>query len=104
MNAKLRKSHKISIIITCTVAGIILVLAIAVNRYWSPILAKQVRKIVLKSSDGLYHIDFSDAELHIIRGEIDLYNITLKPNNAVNNQRKKDHHAPNYLLELHVKR
>src|SRR3569833_2276249 len=104
MNAKLRKSHKISIIITCTVAGIILVLAFAVNRYWSPILAKQVRKIEHKSSDGLYHIDFSDAELHINRGEIDLFNITLKPDTAVYNQRKKDHLAPNNLVELHVKR
>jgi hypothetical protein len=104
MKARLRKSHKIGIIITCVVAGIILVLALMINRYWSPILAKAVRSTVLKSSDSLYHIDFSDAEVHFLRGEIDIYNINLKPDTAVYNRRKKDRLAPNNLVELHVKR
>ncbi|MBS1530920.1 MAG: hypothetical protein JSU01_11465 [Bacteroidetes bacterium] len=104
MKARLRKSHKIGIIITCALVAIILVLSLIVNQYWSPILAKQVRKMVLKSSDSLYHIDFSDAELHIVRGEIDIYNINLKPDTAVYNRRKKAHLAPNNLVELHVKR
>lgn len=84
--------------------GLILILSFLVNLYWSPILAKKVRNVVLTSSDGLYKIDFSDAKLHIIRGEIDIYNIVLKPDTAVYNQRVKDHLAPNNLVELHVKR
>lgn len=83
---------------------VILVLAIVVNRYWSPILASKVKDVVLKSSDGLYKADFSDAELHILRGKIILYNITLKPDTAVYNQRKRLHLAPNTLVELTVKR
>jgi hypothetical protein len=104
MKAKLRKSHKIGIITVCSIAGIIIIFAFIVNRYWSPILAKEVKKAVLKSSDSLYHIDFSDAELHIVRGELDIYNISLKPDTAVYNRRKKAHLAPNNLVELHVKR
>ena len=84
--------------------GLILILSFLINLYWSPILAKKVRNVVLTSSDGLYKIDFSDAKLHIIRGEIDIYNIVLKPDTAVYNQRVKDHLAPNNLVELHVKR
>jgi len=84
--------------------GLILILSFLVNLYWSPILAKKVRSVVLTSSDGLYKVDFSDAKLHIIRGEIDIYNIVLKPDTAVYNQRVKDHLAPNNLVELHVKR
>jgi hypothetical protein len=84
--------------------AVILILSFLVNLYWSPILAKKVRNVVLTSSDGLYKIDFSDAKLHIIRGEIDIYNIVLKPDTAVYNQRVKDHLAPNNLVELHVKR
>src|ERR1700752_4616432 len=102
MKARLRKPHKIGIIITCALVGTILIFALIVNRYWSPILAKEVRNAVLKSSDSLYHIDFSEAELHIIRGEIDIYNINLKPDTAVYNRRKKAHLAPNNLVELHV--
>ena len=104
MKARLRKSHKTAIIITCSLAGILLILALIVNRYWSPILAKAVRRTVLKSSDSLYSVDFSDAELHIIRGEIDIYNITFKPDTAVYNRRRKNHLAPNNLVELHLKR
>jgi len=83
---------------------IILIFAILVNSYWSPILASKVREVVLKSSDGLYTADFSSAELHVIRGSIDIYNITLKPDTAVYNLRKKQHLAPNNLVELQVKR
>ncbi|MFI5160057.1 MAG: hypothetical protein ACHQHN_02215 [Sphingobacteriales bacterium] len=104
MKAKLRKPHKIGIIITCAVIGVILILALLVNAYWSPILAKQVKKAVLKSSDSLYNINFSDADLHILKGEIDIYDLTLKPDTAVYNRRKKLHLAPNNLVELHVKR
>jgi len=103
MSARLRKSHKAGII-TLAIIGFVFILALLANLYWSPVLARELRKAVLKSGDGLYHIDFSDAELHIIRGEIDIYNITLKPDTAVYNQRKKDHLAPNNLVELHVKR
>lgn len=84
--------------------GLILILSLLVNLYWSPILAKKVRSVVLTSSDGLYKVDFSDAKLHILRGEIDIYNIVLKPDTAVYNQRVKAHLAPNNLVELHVKR
>jgi len=104
MKARLRKSHKRAIIITCGLAGILLILALIVNRYWSPILAKAVKRTVLKSSDSLYSVDFSDAELHIIRGEIDIYNISFKLDTAIYNRRKKNHLAPNNLVELHVKR
>jgi len=83
---------------------IIFLLALVVNRYWSPILANKVHDVVLTSSDSLYKIDFTDAELHVLEGKITLYNITLKPDTAVYNQKKKQHLAPNNLVELHVKR
>ncbi|WPU93502.1 hypothetical protein SNE25_29735 [Mucilaginibacter sabulilitoris] len=83
---------------------IILLLAVVVNRYWSPILANKVRDVVLTSSDSLYKVDFSDAELHILQGKIVLYNISLIPDTSVYNQKKKQHLAPNNLVELHVKR
>ncbi|MBS1520350.1 MAG: hypothetical protein JST50_05100 [Bacteroidetes bacterium] len=98
------KKHKIGLIILLVLIGIVLILAFIVNQYWSPILAKRVKSVVYTSSGGLYTIDFSDAKLHILRGELDIYNITLKPNTAVYNQRLKAHLAPNNLVELHVKR
>ncbi|SDF33810.1 hypothetical protein SAMN05216464_11643 [Mucilaginibacter pineti] len=83
---------------------VILLLAIVVNRYWSPILANKVRDVVLTSTDSLYKADFTDAELHVLQGKIVIYNLSLIPDTAVYNRKKKQHLAPNNLLELHVKR
>ncbi|MBS1500535.1 MAG: hypothetical protein JST32_00635, partial [Bacteroidetes bacterium] len=91
-------------IVTCTIIALVFALSWLVNKYWSPVLAKEVRKIVLKSSDSLYTVDFSDAKLHVVRGEIVFYNITLKPDTAVYNRLRKRHLAPNNLIEMRVKR
>ena len=100
----LKKHHKIGAGIIVGLTAIILILAFLVNHYWSPILAKKVRSVVLESSDSLYRADFSSAELHILRGKIIFYNITLLPDTAVYNRRVKQHLAPNNLVSLHVKR
>lgn len=106
MGAKIiiHKRHKTLLAFLLIFLALILILIFLVNLYWSPILAKRVKSTVLTSSDSLYTIDFSNTKLHVIRGEIDIYNITLKPDTAVYNRRKKNHTAPNNLLELHVKR
>ncbi|MBV8391222.1 MAG: hypothetical protein JO080_15560, partial [Mucilaginibacter sp.] len=96
--------QKIWITILLALTGIVLMLAFIVNQYWSPILAKRVKSVVFTSTGGLYTIDFSDAKFHILKGELDIYNITLKPDTAVYNQKLKAHLAPNNLVELHVKR
>lgn len=96
--------HRVLTISLLTLLSIVLVLAFIVNAYWSPILAKKVRNVVYTSSNGLYTISFSRADLHVLRGEIDMYDIVLKPDTAVYNRRKAAHLAPNNLIELHVKR
>jgi len=99
-----KKWHKITAICFAVFIALILLVALPVNSYWSPILAKEVKKIVLKSSDSLYKVSFTSAELHILRGTIDIFNISLKPDSAVYNRRKKQNLAPNNLVEMHVKR
>ena len=98
------KRHKILLTFLVIFLVFILILAFFINLYWSPILAGKVKSTVLTSSDSLYTVDFSDAKLHVLRGEIDIYNITLKPDTAVYNRRVRAHLAPNNLVELHVKR
>jgi len=99
-----RRWHKITVALVLIITSLVLILAVFVNRYWSPILAQKVKSVVLTSSDSLYTADFSSAELHILRGEIILYNINLKPDTAVYNRRKLQHLAPNNLVNLHVRR
>jgi hypothetical protein len=99
-----KKWHKIAAILVASFVVLVLIAAIFVNQYWSPILSDKVKDVVTKSSDSLYTVSFSSAELHIIRGTIDIYNIVLKPDTAVYNRRKKQNLAPNNLVELRVKR
>lgn len=83
---------------------LLLFVAFLVNQYWSPILADKAKSTVLSSSDSLYNINFSDAKLNVLQGKITLYNITLKVDSAIYHKRKRQHLAPNNLIDLHVKK
>ena len=99
-----RRHHKIIVGVIVVFTALVLVLALFVNRYWSPVLERKVKDIVTTSSDSLYTVNFSSAELHVLRGSIVLFNITLKPDTAVYNSKKRLHLAPNNLVELHIKK
>jgi len=96
--------QRVLAMVLTVIVGLILILGFIINQYWSPILAGKVKEVVAKSSDHLYNIDFTSAELHILRGTIVIYNITLKPDTAIYNRERTHHLAPNNLVELHVKR
>lgn len=99
-----KKWQKVTLAIVLGFTVFIFVAAIFVNSYWSPILESKVKDIVAASSDSLYKVDFSSAELHVLRGTIVINNITLKPDTDVYNAKKKLHLAPNNLVELHIKK
>lgn len=94
--------HKITAGTTAILITLILIFSLLVNRYWSPILADKVKDVVIKSSDSLYNVDFSSAELHVLRGTIILNNVTLKPDTFIYNRKLQQHLAPNNLVELHI--
>ncbi|HVW94601.1 MAG TPA: hypothetical protein VHA56_01365 [Mucilaginibacter sp.] len=98
------KWQKITLAIASVFLLLILLLALFVNSYWSPILESKVKDIVSNSSDGLYQVDFSSAKLHVLRGTIVIFNISLKPDTAVYNAKRKKGLAPNNLVELHIKK
>jgi len=99
-----KKHHKIGLGALLGIILLLTILSALINHYWSPILAKKVHSIVLSSSDSLYHADFSDAELHVLRGQLVIYNLNITPDTAIFRKRKLQHIAPNNLFELHVKR
>ncbi len=99
-----QRSEKIYVIWLLGLVSLVLVIASVINSIWSPILGSKVQDIVTKSTDSLYKISFSSVELHILRGSIEIKNVTIKADTAVYNSRKKKHLAPNNLLGLHIKR
>ncbi|MGI4022025.1 MAG: hypothetical protein ACRYFA_11000 [Janthinobacterium lividum] len=89
------------------VAGLlflILLIALIINIYFSPVLSNQLKKSVFKLSNGLYQVDFEKSSLHVLAGRIVIDHLVLKPNYTVFNQLKKAGKAPNNLYTLSVDR
>jgi hypothetical protein len=99
-----KRWQKILLIVLASVAFAIFILNLIVDAYWSPILSDIIKKVVAKSSEGLYQISFSDSKLDVLQGKIVIYNLVLKVDSAVYHQKQLQHLAPNNLYELHIKR
>jgi hypothetical protein len=76
---------------------------IASNR-WKPLLQQQLSDLVLKSSDSLYHIEFSDFDLNLASGNASLSDFKLVPDTAVYQKLLKLKKAPDNLFILSVKK
>ena len=71
---------------------------------WKPILQRQLKELVLKTSDSLYHIEYSDFDLNLASGNATLYDFKLIPDTAVYNKLVALKKAPDNLFILGVKK
>lgn len=78
--------------------------ALIINLYFSPVLSAQLKKVILRTSNGLYQVNFAQSSLHVLTGRIVIDHLTLKPDAAVFNRLKKAGKAPNSVYTLSVDR
>jgi len=71
---------------------------------WKPVLQRQLKELVLRSSDSLYHIEYSDFDLNITSGNATLSDFRLIPDTAVYEKLVKLKKAPDNLFILSVKK
>ena len=71
---------------------------------WKPILQKQLKELVLKSSDSLYHIEYSDFDLNTASGNASLKDFRLVPDTNIYNKLVRLKKAPDNLFILSVKK
>lgn len=83
---------------------LVLLIALIINIYFSPLLSNQLKKSVFKLSNGLYQVDFEKSSLRVLAGRIVIDHLTLKPNHAVFTRLKKAGKAPNNIYTLSVDR
>ena len=76
---------------------------LASNR-WKLILQAQLKELVLKSTDSLYHIEYSDFDLNITSGNATVMDFKLIPDTNVYNKLVSIKKAPDNLFILIVKR
>ncbi|CAN5492062.1 hypothetical protein BH09BAC6_BH09BAC6_22930 [soil metagenome] len=76
---------------------------LADNR-WKPLLQKELKDVVLKSTDSLYHIEYSDFDLNITSGNATLTDFKLVPDTNIYNKLVALKRAPDNLFILSVKK
>ncbi|MES2266425.1 MAG: hypothetical protein V4520_06680 [Bacteroidota bacterium] len=95
---------KILLIVIGALVAIAIVAALCINSILAPKLSAKLKDAVMKGTDSLYTINYSDLDLNVLQGKAVLYDITFKADTAVYHQMKKRGAAPGKLYELHVKR
>ncbi|MDF2433544.1 MAG: hypothetical protein JWP44_3175, partial [Mucilaginibacter sp.] len=76
---------------------------IAGNR-WKPILQQKLKELVIRSSDSLYHIEYSDFDLNVTSGNATLDDFKLVPDTNIYNKLVALKKAPDNLFILSVKK
>lgn len=71
---------------------------------WKPLLQQKLKELVLKSTDSLYHIEYSDFDLNVTSGNATLADFKLVPDTAVYQKLVAQKKAPDNLFTLSVKR
>jgi hypothetical protein len=74
------------------------------QNHWKPYLQAELKELVLKTSDSLYHIEYSDFDLNIASGNATLKDFKLVPDTAVYNRLVAEKKAPDNLFILSVKK
>jgi len=97
------KYRNAGIILLTTIVLLIVVFFLFLNSYLTPKLSDKLKSAVLTGSEGLYQLNFSKAELHLLRGNVVLYDVVLKPDTRVFHSMQLQSKAPAYLYQLKVK-
>ena len=71
---------------------------------WKPLLQKELKDLVLKTTDGLYSIEYSDFDLNLTSGNLTLSDFKLVPDTSVYNKLVTIKKAPDNLFTLSVKK
>jgi hypothetical protein len=77
------------------------------NRYfagdkWKPLLQAKLKEMILKSTDSLYRIEYSDFDLNLASGDATLSDFKLIPDTNVYNRLVEQRKAPDNLFTLWV--
>ncbi|RVU01907.1 hypothetical protein EOD41_08100 [Mucilaginibacter limnophilus] len=97
-----QKWQRVTFYVVLGFVVVIMLLSLALNVYFSPMLESKLKSSIAESSDSLYKIEFSKASLNLLQGKVVIDDATLKVDKAVYNKKKKAGTAPNNLYDIRV--
>jgi hypothetical protein len=96
--------QKITMLVLLSLIAVLAIGTLILNVYFSPILKGKIKEIVLKGTDSLYHVNFSNAELNLFKGRVTLHNLILEPDTNLLIQKKKQGLAPASIYNIRVEK
>ncbi|RYZ94657.1 MAG: hypothetical protein EOP47_27440, partial [Sphingobacteriaceae bacterium] len=94
----------LAILLTIGGAGYYLYNKYLAGDKWKPLLQAQLKEMVLKSTDSLYRIDYSDFDINLNSGDATVTDFKLIPDTSVYNKMVALKKAPDNLFTLSVKK
>ena len=67
-----------------------------------PLLSRRIKDAVLKSTNGLYQIDFKDIQYSPVTGNAEIKNVTWKPDFMLFDKLRAERKLPNNVFECRV--
>ncbi len=94
----------LAIVVVAAGAGYYIYDQYLANNRWKPLLQSKLKELVIKSTDSLYRIEYTDFDLNISSGNATVSNFKLIPDTVVYNKLVAQHKAPDNLFILSVKK
>lgn len=84
----------------------VLVVSVAwyISAQLKPIIKKELKELVINSTNGLYHLNFSDLHTNLITGSATLLDVDISPDTNVYNKLILQKKAPNNLYYIKLKK
>ncbi|NCD68319.1 YjdF family protein [Mucilaginibacter agri] len=97
---KIKKRSRIVLFVIGTIGFFILMSLLLINTLLAPVLTRKIKSAVIKASNGLYQVNFSSLDLHVLQGKATFKNITLIPDTAVFERQRNDKGKPSFLIKI----
>ncbi|UYQ93123.1 hypothetical protein MKQ68_23870 [Chitinophaga horti] len=98
----MKKFLKVALITLGVLIVAVVIIGVYLNHHWKGILNKELKVYVQKSTDSLYHLEYSDIDMNLLTGYVNLQQAVLKPDSARYVQLQKEQRAPNAVFTLKV--
>ncbi|WP_316842724.1 hypothetical protein [Pedobacter gandavensis] len=107
MIEKLRKHKKILIRIGLCLLAVVLVMSLT-SRYlaykFKPLVKAQIKELVLRSTDSLYHIEFSGIRMNLLTANAALTGVKVIPDQRIFKKLIASKKAPNNIYHLELEK
>ena len=103
-SAKKYKIFKRILVAVLVLAVVIVGISWAISARLKPLIKQELREMVLKSTNGLYKVDFSDLHTNLITGSATILDVTITPDTNAYKSQILDSKAPNNLYYIKLKK